>query len=112
MLKDNKLYCWALKVRQFERLVVCDYNATETIEKIHAQLEYVGNSKTFANIKQLYYKANKQIVEWLLKRFAVYFNHCCNNTCISLKPIIILEVMKKVQIDLVDMRLQRDRHIK
>lgn len=59
VFKDNKLYNQLLKVRQPKRLVVYDYNAVKTIEKIHAQLEYMRNSKTFAKIKQLYYKINK-----------------------------------------------------
>lgn len=96
VLKDNELYRRALKVGQPERLVECDYNAVETIEKVHAQFEHVGNSKTFAKIKQLYYRINKQIVEWLLKRCAVCLNHCRSNTRTPLQPIIASEVMEGV----------------
>ena len=62
VLKDNELYRRAMKVGQPERLVVCDYNAAETIEKVHAQLEHAGNSKTFTKIKQLYYETTSK---WL-----------------------------------------------
>lgn len=50
VLKDNELYRWAFKVGQPKRLLVCDYNATKTIEKVHAKLEHAGNLKTFAKI--------------------------------------------------------------
>lgn len=63
VLKDNELYRRVLKVGQLERLVVCDYNAMEIIEKIHAQLEHAGNLKTFTKIKHLYYGINKQRVK-------------------------------------------------
>ncbi len=59
VLKDNELYQRVFKVGQPERLVVCDYNTAERIEKIHAQLEHTGSLKTFAKIKQLYYGINK-----------------------------------------------------
>ena len=51
VLKDNELYRRAFKVRQPKRLIVCDYSATDIIEKVHIQLEHVGNLKTFAKIK-------------------------------------------------------------
>lgn len=40
VLKNNELYRRAFKVGQPERLVVCDYNAAEIIESVHAQLEH------------------------------------------------------------------------
>lgn len=61
---ENGLYCRPLKVGRAERLVVCDYNAAEIIEKVHGQLDYAGNSKTFAEIKQFDYGINKQMFEW------------------------------------------------
>ena len=94
------------KVRPPERLIVCDYIAAEIIEKVHAQLEHAGNSKTFAKIKRFYYWINKQMVERLLKRCAVCFNHCRSNTRALLQSIIASEVMERVQMDLVDMRSQ------
>lgn len=111
VLKDNELYCRALKVGQPKRLVVCNYNAAETIGKVHAQLEHAENLKTFAKIKQLYYEISKQMVEWLLKHCVVCLNHCCSNTRAPLRPIIALKVIKQVQIDPVDMRSQQDSHI-
>ena len=51
VLKNNELYRRVFKVGQPERLVVCDCNATEIIEKVYTQLEHSGNSKTFVKIK-------------------------------------------------------------
>lgn len=51
VLKNNELYCQAFKVGQCKRLSVCDYSATNIIEKVHTQLEHTGNSKIFVNIK-------------------------------------------------------------
>ena len=89
-----------------------DYNAVDIIEKVYAQLEHAGNSKTFAKIKQFYYGINKQMVEWLLKRCAVCLNHCRSNTQALLQPIIASKVREQVQIDLVDVRSQQDGHMK
>ena len=94
VLKDNDLYRRVFKIEQPEKLVVCDYNTTEMIEKVYAQLEYAGNLKTFTKIKQLYYGINKQIVEWLLKRYTVCFNYCWSNICMFFQPIITSKVMK------------------
>ena len=52
------------------------------------------------------------MVEWLLKRCAVCLNHRRSNTRAPLQPIIASEVMERVQIDLVDIRSQRDGHMK
>lgn len=54
----------------------------------------------------------KQIVEWLFQRCAVCLNHRRSNTRAPLQPIIASEIMKRVQIDLVDMKSQRDGHMK
>lgn len=50
MLKDNVLYRRAFKVGQPDRLVVCDYNAAEIIENVHAQLEH-GELEDFCKHK-------------------------------------------------------------
>ena len=75
VLKHNELYRRAFKAGHFERLVVCDYNAAEIIEKVHA-LEHAGYSKTFAKIKHFYYEINKQMFQWLLERCAACLNRC------------------------------------
>ena len=62
VLKDKELYRRAFKAGQPESLGACDYNAAEFIEKVHAQLERTGNSKTIAKIKQFYNGINKQMV--------------------------------------------------
>ncbi len=112
VLKDNELYLRAFNVAQPERCVVCDYSAVKIIEKVYAQLEHSGNLKTFAKIKQFYYGIKKEMVEWLLKRYAVCLNHRQSNTRAFLQPNIALEVMEQVQIDLVDIRSQRDGYMK
>ncbi len=110
--KDNELYHRPLEVGQAESLMVFDYNFTEIIEKVHGQLEHEGNSKTLAKIKNLHYGINKQMVEWFLKRCSVCLNHCNSNTRLLLEPIVASEVLKRFEIELVDMKSQKDGNIK
>lgn len=108
LLKDNQLYRKSLKAGQRERQVVCDYDAADVIERIHCELEHAGNNKTFQKVNELYYGVNKVMVEWFLKRCAVCLNHRKSNTRAPLEPIIASQVLERVQVDLVDMRSQRD----
>ena len=107
-LIDNQLYRKSLKTGQQERSVVCDYNAADVIEKVHCELGHAGNNKTFQKVNELYYGVNKVMVEWFLKRCAVCLNHQKSNTRAPLEPIIASQVLEQVQVDLVDMRSQRD----
>ena len=108
LLIDNQLYRKSLKAGQLEQSVVCDYDAADVIEKVHCELEHAGNNKTFQKVNELYYGVNKVMVEWFLKRCAVCLNHRKSNTRAPLEPIIASQVLERVQIDLVDMRSQRD----
>ncbi len=103
VFKDNESYSQAFKAGQPDRLVLCDYNPAETIGKVNAQFEHTRNSKTFAKIKQLYYRINKEMVESLLKSCAVCLNHRNSNTHAPLEPIITSKIVEQVKIDLVDM---------
>lgn len=38
---------------------MCDYNTINNIEKVHIQLDYIKNLKTFIKTKQFYYEINK-----------------------------------------------------
>ena len=97
-----------MKEGQRERRVACDYDAAEVIEKIQCELEHAGNNKTFRKVNKLYIGINKVMVEWYLKRRAVCLNHRKSNTRAPLEPIIASQVLERVQMDLVDMRSQRD----
>ena len=48
------------------------------------------------------------MVEWYLKRCGICLNHRKSNTRAPLQPIIASQVFERVQMDLVDMRSQRD----
>ena len=63
MLKDNQLHRKASKPEEFDRIVACDYNAADIIEKVHNELEHAGNSKIFRRINERYYEIFKVMVE-------------------------------------------------
>lgn len=107
-LKDNQLYCKALKKEQQKQRVVFDYDAANMIKKIHCKLEHAGNHKTFQKVNELCYGVNKVMVEWYLKRCAICLNHRKSNTWAPLEPIIASQVLKRIHLDLIDMRSQRD----
>ncbi len=52
------------------------------------------------------------MVEWLLKHCAVYLNHCYSNTKAFLELILALEVLENLEIDLANVKSQRNGKIK
>ena len=52
------------------------------------------------------------MVAWLLTLYLICFNHCYSNTKASLELIVALKVLKRLEIDLVDIRLQREGNLK
>ena len=82
------------------------------IKKIHCELEYARNNKTFRKVNEFYYGINKVMEEWYLKRCAVFLNHRKSNTRAPLKLIIASQVLDRVQIDLVDMRTLMEKTMK
>ncbi len=52
------------------------------------------------------------MTEWLLNRWTVFFNHLRSNTRALLEPIIASKILERLEIDLVDIRSQKDNKAK
>ena len=91
-----------------DRRVVLEDMTFDVITRVHCQHAHPGKNKTFDLVRQDFYGITKEEVAWIVKHCRICLN---NQPAISrqpLEPIISNNVFEHIQIDLIDMRLEKD----
>ncbi len=84
------------------------YDAFVIIAWIHDTGGHNRYKKTYQRAKNEAYGISKDDVQWLLEYFQVCMVNRQNITCASLQPIVALNVHKRVQANLIDIRTKPD----
>ena len=109
--KDNQLYRKREKEEDEDKYVLCDYNVLRAIEDEHLALECAGSDKTFNYMSPHYYGVTKAMCEWLSKKCRLCKKTGKTQSRAPLQPIITEYVNHQMQLSLLDLRSQPDRHI-
>ena len=84
------------------------YNAFDFIERIYTAGDHNGNKKTFQRVKKEVVGISRADVQWLLEHCQVCMMNWQNTTQALLQPIVVTEVLGRVQADLIDIRTKLD----
>lgn len=84
------------------------YDAFDYIERIHAAGGHNEYKKTFQRVKKEVLGISRADVRWLLEHCQVCMVNRRNTTRAPLQPIVVTEVLGRVQADLIDMRTKLD----
>ena len=84
------------------------YDAFDHIERIHAAGGHKGYKKTFQQVKKEVFGISRAEVQWLLEHCQVCLLNRQNTMRAPLQPIVVREILARVQADLIDMRTKPD----
>ena len=84
------------------------YDAFDHIERIHAAGGHNGYKKTYQRVKKEVHGISRDDVQWLLEHCQVCLVNRQNSTRAPLQPIVVTEVLGRLQADLIDMRTKPD----
>jgi hypothetical protein len=86
------------------RRVLWPTEVFDTIARAHLRALHIGRDKTWIEIDQQFYGIKKEEVMWVIDHCAFCLANRAVSTKAPLEAIIVDEIFKRVQIDLVDMR--------
>ncbi len=84
------------------------YDAFDHIKKVHADGGHNSYKKTYQQVKKEVFGISRAEVQWLLEHCQVYMLNRQNTTCTLLQPIVVREILARVQADLIDIRTKPD----
>jgi hypothetical protein len=110
-LINNKLYKQS-DIRHLQpRYIVQKAEVFDIIAQEHLKLLHAGRNKVWPTIEQRFYGIKREDVEFILKRCKNCTLNRPNTTKAPLVPIISGRAWERVQIDLIDMRQNRQGSI-
>ena len=80
------------------------YNAFDYIEQIHTEKGHNSYKKTFQQVKREVFGISRADVQWLHEYCQVCIVNRQNTRRALLQPIVITEVLRRVQVDLINIR--------
>jgi hypothetical protein len=103
-LRDKVLYKLPEKDGEPAKRVLWPSEVFDTIARVHLKLIHAGRDKIWPEINKQYHGLNKEECQWVIDHCAYCIANKATTTKAPLEPIVVDEIWKRVQIDLVDMR--------
>lgn len=88
--------------------VVSDDEIFDVVEHEHNAIEHQGMNKTWHEIAPRYHGIPRDAVNWIIKRCSVCHSQQPNYRALFDVPIVSMNPMERIQMDLIDMRLNPD----